>query len=157
MNQYVLGLNLDTLPDVRFNYSNESVQLLGLIIEKVSKKPLDRVFTDLLFKPLCMDSTRMSRDSEGNVSAFGGGITTLQDAAQVGLLMRNMGQYQGRQIVSEQWVKASITPSKRAPYYGYLVAGQHLETQELRCYWRFGTNDHCFSRARPDFSTAPKL
>ncbi|AEE51098.1 beta-lactamase [Haliscomenobacter hydrossis DSM 1100] len=120
MNKYVLGLTLDTLPDVRFNYSNESVQLLGLVIEKVSKKPLDRVFADLLFKPLGMDSTRMSRDSAGNALAFGGGITTLQDAAQVGLLMHNMGQYRGRQIVSEQWVKASITPSKRAPYYGYL-------------------------------------
>lgn len=120
MNQYVLGLKLDTVPDLRFSYSNESVQLLGLIIERIYKKSLDQAFSELLFKPLGMDSTRLSRDNTGNVVAYGGGITTLQDAAQIGLLMSNAGQHQGRQIVSAAWVKASVSPSRLAPYYGYL-------------------------------------
>lgn len=120
MNQYVLGLKLDTVPDLRFSYSNESVQLLGIVIERIYKKPLDQAFNNLLFRPLGMDSTRLTHDGAGNVVAYGGGITTLQDAAQIGLLMSNAGQYQGRQIVSAAWVKASITPSRMAPYYGYL-------------------------------------
>lgn len=120
MNQYVLGLRLDTVPDLRFNYSNESVQLLGIIAERVYKKPLDQVFNELLFKPLDMDSTWLSRDKSGQVIAYGGGITTLQDAAQIGLLMSKHGQYKGRQIVSATWVKASVTASRLAPYYGYL-------------------------------------
>jgi len=120
MNAYVLQLKLDTFPDVRFSYSNESAQLLGMVIEKVMKKPADECFRELLFEPLGMDSTTLSRDSAGNVVTYGGCKTTLQDAGQIGLLMLQNGQHQGRQIVSEQWVKESVTPSKLAPYYGYL-------------------------------------
>lgn len=120
MNAYALQLKLDTFPDVRFSYSNESAQLLGILIEKVAKKPVDKCFREWLFAPLGMDSTTLSRDSAGNLLTYGGCITTLQDAAQIGLLMLQKGQYKGRQVVSEQWIDASVTPSKLAPYYGYL-------------------------------------
>ena len=36
MKEYAYQVKLDTLPNVRFSYSNESVQLLGNLIEKLS-------------------------------------------------------------------------------------------------------------------------
>lgn len=120
MNQYVLSLKPDTLPGIRFSYSNESVQLLGLILERATGKKADVVFKELLFTPLKMDSTTLSLDSAGNVIVYGGCKTTVKDAVKVGQLMLNQGRYANKQIVSSQWVKASVTPHSLAPYYGYL-------------------------------------
>lgn len=120
MNQYVKNIKLDTLPNIRFNYSNESVQLLGLIIEKVSGMSANEYFHKILFKPLGMDSTRLRKDVTGNDIVFGGAITRVVDASKIGLLMMNEGVYNNQQIVSKSWIRKSISPSEKAPYYGYL-------------------------------------
>lgn len=119
-NTYVLNLKPDTVRQVRFDYSNESVQLLGLLIERVTDKTADKVFEELLFEPLGMDSTFLGKDNTGNVVVYGGAITTVQDAHQVGLLMLQCGKFDGKQILSSNWVNMSVTPGKLAPYYGQL-------------------------------------
>lgn len=120
-NYYALNAIPDTIPDVRFKYSNVSVQLLSLLIEKISGKNSDQYFREVLFQPLEMDSTRLRKDgAEKNDIVYGGAVTTIQDAAKIGLLMLNKGMYNGKRIVSGDWIKKSVTGSKSANYYGYL-------------------------------------
>lgn len=90
MNKFALTLKPDTLPDIKFSYSNESVQLLGILAERVTKLKGHEIFDKFLIGPLEMDS------------------------------LLTKGVWKGKQIVSEQWVKESTTPSRLAPYYGYL-------------------------------------
>lgn len=120
MNAFVLNLPLDRSPGERFTYSNESVQLLGVLIERVGGKPAEKVFQDLLFNPLDMTKTSLYKDEAGNHITYGGATTTVEDAAKVGLLMLNQGEYKQQQIVSAEWVKQSTTPSPVSGYYGYL-------------------------------------
>ena len=120
MNDYALNIELDTLPDIRFNYSNESVQLLGVIIEKLTGKSANQYFHEILFDPLGMDSTSLAKDPIGNDMVYGGALTTLDDAANVGMLLINRGKYGNKQIVSESWIEKTITPSEKASFYGYL-------------------------------------
>jgi CubicO group peptidase (beta-lactamase class C family) len=120
MNDYALNVKLDTLPDMEFNYSNESVQLLGVIIEKLTGKSANEYFHEILFEPLGMDSTRLAMDPIGHDMVYGGASTTLDDAANIGMLMINGGKYDNKQIVSDSWIKKSITPSEKASFYGYL-------------------------------------
>ena len=120
MNDYALNLELDTLPDIEFSYSNESVQLLGVIIENLTSKSANEYFHEVLFEPLGMDSTRLAMDPIGHDMVYGGASTTLDDAANIGMLMINGGKYDNKQIVSESWIKKSIIPSEKASFYGYL-------------------------------------
>jgi CubicO group peptidase (beta-lactamase class C family) len=120
MNAYAKSIKLDTLPGVRFNYSNASVQLLSIVIEKASKKTAGEVFEEVLFQPLGMDSTFLFQDEAGNDIVYGGATTTLEDASQVGQFMLNEGKYNGRQIVSGSWIQKSVSPSEHASFYGYL-------------------------------------
>jgi hypothetical protein len=120
MNNFALSLKPDTVPDIKFSYSNESVQLLGILAEKVTKLKGDEIFNKFIFTPLEMDSTSFSKDSAGNIIFFGGCTTTVKNACKIGQLMLNKGKYNDKQIVSEQWVNQSTTPGKLAPYYGYL-------------------------------------
>ena len=120
MHQYANNIELDTFPDIRFSYSNESVQLLVNLIEVVSGKPANEYFREVLFDPLGMDSSSLAKDPSGNDVVFGGARTTIEDASKIGLLMSNNGKYDGQQIVSENWIKKSVTPGEHASYYGYL-------------------------------------
>jgi len=120
MHQFALNVQLDTLPNIRFNYSNESVQLLGIVIERATGKSANDYFQETLFAPLGMGSSQLGKDPKGNDVLFGGAITTIADAAKIGMLMSNKGKYDGKQIISESWINKSLTPSGFAPYYGYL-------------------------------------
>lgn len=120
MNHYVLNTRLDRKPNIRFNYSNESVQLLGVLIERVTKKTANAYFKEVLFDPIDMKNTTLTKDKSGNYIVFGTARTTVKDAAKIGDLMKNNGVYNGKRIVSEEWVKKSTQPSEKANYYGYL-------------------------------------
>jgi len=120
MNDYAMNIKLDTFPDIRFSYSNESVQILGVLIERLSGKSANEYFREVLFAPLNMDSTRLAKDPVGNDVVYGGARTTLEDAVKIGQLMLNKGKYGDQIIVSDSWIQRSATPSELAPYYGYL-------------------------------------
>lgn len=120
MNKFALTIKPDTLPDIRFSYSNESAQLLGILAERVTKLKGDEIFNKYILEPLEMDSTSFSKDSVGNTVFYGGSTTTVGNAYKVGQLMLNKGKWKGEQIVSEHWVIESTTSSQLAPYYGYL-------------------------------------
>lgn len=119
-NEYALKLKLDTLPNIKFEYSNESVQLLGILIEKVTKKDVLKVFKEYLFEPLNIDSTTFSKDSAGNYIVYGGCKTTVANAMKIGKMMLNYGVYNDKQIVSKEWVIESTKPSLKANFYGLL-------------------------------------
>lgn len=120
MNQFVLTLKPDTLPGIRFSYSNESAQALGIVIERLTGQKADEAFQRFLFKPLDIDSTSFAKDASGNVLLFGGCSTTASNALKIGELMLNRGRMGDEQIVSEKWITESTTPGPLAPYYGYL-------------------------------------
>lgn len=118
---YALQSVPDTLPGIRFGYSNVSVQLLGMVVEKLSGKDCNQYFDEVLFKPLGMDSTTLRKDQTNkNYVVYGGARTTLEDASQIGLLMLNKGVHQGKRLISESWITKSTTASDLANYYGYL-------------------------------------
>ena len=128
MNAFALKQDLPAEPGSRFSYSNEGVQLLGIMIEQITGQTANDFFTEHLFEPLGMDSTRLYVDKSGNDMVYGGAKTTVQDAAKIGQLVLNDGRYQGNQVISEDWISRMLTSSKTANYYGYLwwISPSHI-------------------------------
>ncbi|MCY9517839.1 serine hydrolase [Paenibacillus apiarius] len=65
-------------------------------------------------------------DLHGNQLVMGFLNATLRDYAKFGLLYMNNGAWNGKQILSEQWVKESVTPDRKelqpgvaSPEFGY--------------------------------------
>lgn len=52
-------VKIDTLPGVKFQYSNAAAQLLGYILEKVYHKPLEDLLREKITGPLQMKDTRI--------------------------------------------------------------------------------------------------
>jgi CubicO group peptidase (beta-lactamase class C family) len=53
----MFGTQLDTLPGARMVYSDIGAYVLGRLVERVSRKPLDRYVHDRVFEPLKMSET----------------------------------------------------------------------------------------------------
>src|SRR6185436_4901474 len=52
---------------------------------------------------------------------WGGGIwMNSEDLARFGLLILNKGKWDGKQLVSEKWLREAVTRDGHAPDYGYL-------------------------------------
>jgi CubicO group peptidase (beta-lactamase class C family) len=65
-----------------------------------------------------VDGVQMQSVSGG--SHWGGGIFIhAQDQARIGLLMLNDGVWNGKRILSSEWIKRSRTPCDIFPGYGY--------------------------------------
>jgi CubicO group peptidase (beta-lactamase class C family) len=67
------------------------------------------------------------KDREGNYIGSGGIHTTARDAARFGQLYLDGGEYEGAQIISSEWVQASLRSySPRAKDYGMSLVFKDL-------------------------------
>ncbi len=102
-------------------YNSIDTHVLGMLLKKVTGQPLRDYFEDRIWHPLGMqDDAHWLVDSEGMEMAFGGLNATARDYAKLGELYRSGGAWNGRQIIPEAWVKASLVPD--GPH---LVPGNH--------------------------------
>lgn len=60
-------------------------------------------------------------ESVSGGTRWGGGLwINSEDLARFGLLILNKGNWEGKQLVSKQWIQDATTPSAHGPDYGYL-------------------------------------
>src|SRR5436309_11478338 len=60
-------------------------------------------------------------ESVSGGTRWGGGLwINSQDLARFGLLILDQGNWEGKQLVSDKWLKEATTPSAHGPDYGYL-------------------------------------
>ena len=112
--RYVLSKPVIAPPETVWTYNGGGTDLLGTVIERVSGKPLEEFAREALFTPLGItDWEWMKYRNEKVASAAGLGLRP-RDAAKIGQLVLNKGDWNGRKIVSAKWIEQSITPRFQA-------------------------------------------
>jgi CubicO group peptidase (beta-lactamase class C family) len=112
--KFILDKPMDTVPGTAWNYNSGAPHLLSAIISKVSGKSTLEFAKENLFDPLGIKVYDWEMDSRGIFIGGYGLSLKPKDLAKVGLLYLNKGKWNGKEIVSEDWVKActdSITPT----------------------------------------------
>ncbi len=107
-----LAAELTEDPGSRFSYNNKAVNLLAGIIERASGKRMDRFIADEIFAPMGISDFRWSLDEAGNPHGMAGLEITAIDLAKIGQLVLDEGKWQGRQILSREWIGLSTSPSQ---------------------------------------------
>jgi CubicO group peptidase (beta-lactamase class C family) len=106
-----------------FSYCTGGVFTLSEILQKATGVRADRYAGDKLFQPLGITNVEWAY-SPMNVPMTGGGLRlTSRDLLKIAQLYLNGGEWQGRRVVSERWVRLSIQPHARideTTEYGYL-------------------------------------
>lgn len=93
-------------------YVSADTQVLGMVLEGATKKPLAEYFSERLWSRLGSQADAYWLiDPTGEAVAAGGLNAVLRDYARFGLVYLNEGRnFAGEQIVPAEWVRASITP-----------------------------------------------
>ncbi|MEX1662523.1 serine hydrolase domain-containing protein [Thioclava sp. 15-R06ZXC-3] len=122
MNDFAAGLKMRAAnPGARMHYVSIDTHVLGMVIAGATGADPAVAMDDLIIKPLGLEASPvMLTDGEGTSFVLGGLNLRTRDYARFGQLFLQNGQWQGRQIVPADWVKAST--SLQAPGgagYGY--------------------------------------
>jgi hypothetical protein len=118
-----------------WKYNDVRVNALALATTSVWRRPLPQVLKEYIMDPIGASNTwrwygyRNSwivLDGQPVQSVSGGGhwgggmFINALDMGRFGLLTLHRGSWNGKQLISEQWVKQSLTPTTANPEYGYM-------------------------------------
>jgi CubicO group peptidase (beta-lactamase class C family) len=119
-------LKLKGVPGESFEYVSGNTQLLGLVLERALKgKTVTQYFQERIWTPLEMEydaSWSIDRKKGGTEKTFCCVNARARDFAKIGRLYLNKGNWNGKQIVSKEWVEASTKASLKdgsVDYYQY--------------------------------------
>ncbi len=105
-----------------FQYQSINPQILGLIVERATKKKLYKYLEEKIWKPLGMESELLwSIDSKKNdkVKAFCCMNARAKDFAKFGTLYLKNGKWNGKQIVPKYWVDKTTMFKEEKNYFEY--------------------------------------
>jgi CubicO group peptidase (beta-lactamase class C family) len=125
--RYVLSKPVAKAPDALWTYNGGSTELLGNILERASGKPLEAFAREVLFQPLGISDVEwMNYPPNKKISAASGLRMRPRDAAKIGQLVLDHGAWNGKQVVSADWIVQSIKPRFQAIGYfsGLFFYGQ---------------------------------
>lgn len=133
--KYTLQLPVKDTPGVKGKYCSGNAIVLGKLVEKVSRTTLDEYAEKNLFKPLGIKNFKWNfKPDLSSAETFCQLYLRPRDMAKFGLLYLNKGQWQGKQIIPEEWVRESITAHSNinGTDYGYLWWLQWLNAGGLK-------------------------
>ena len=120
---YALNRPLIHEPGTVFNYATAGSHLLAAILQEATGMTAYDFGKEYLFDPLGMDSVVCALAPEGISDGGNGFAMNVRDMAKFGQLFLQRGQWEGEQIIPEDWVEESttvqFTRSSGLSDYGY--------------------------------------
>lgn len=113
-------------PGMRFSYSSAESLVLGLVLAAATKRTVSDYAAEKLWQPLGAEAdATWIIDMTGQEITFAYVNAVLRDWARLGLMLANRGKWQGKTVVSEDWLTASATDAlpTASPLakYGYQI------------------------------------
>lgn len=126
--KFYLDLPVRALPDERpygraFSYCTSGVVTLGGVLERATKMKVPEFAQKNLFGPLGIEKVQWWQSPLDQTMTGGGTQFRSRDLLKIGQLYLNGGTWNGKRIVSAEWVKASTAPHAQISdqqSYGYL-------------------------------------
>ena len=122
-------------PGTVYKYNDTRVNALALAATTIWRKPLPEVLREQVMQPIGASNTwawtgyknawiildgKMIQSVSGG-GHFGGGLfINAYDMARFGLLTLRKGNWNGKQIISEDWINQSMTPTEANKGYGFM-------------------------------------
>lgn len=113
LRKQMMELKVVTQPGVSFNYMSANTQLLGFIIEKATGKSISDYASEKLWQPIGAEhDAKWSLDhKDGSEKAYCCFYSNARDFARIGKLFLNKGKWNDKQLISEAYVNAAISPA----------------------------------------------
>jgi CubicO group peptidase (beta-lactamase class C family) len=106
-------------PGGAFLYSTGSYHLLGAVLARASGRSLHALTRDWLGAPLGIETPPWTRDPQGFFMGGNNMALSPMGLLRFGEMARLGGVWQGRRVLSTEWLAASWTPRTRSPFSGH--------------------------------------
>lgn len=125
---FILGQPMDAEPGTVYEYNDGASVLIGEIIRKATGQRADLWAAERLFAPLGITDYYWKITPSGEADTEGGLYLKTHDLARIGYLFLRGGVWEGKQLISREWVETSTKPivpdvqpndSYDGPGYGY--------------------------------------
>lgn len=122
--RFVLSRPFTDEPGTKFCYTNGGPYLLGILTARRVGKDLASYLYEKIFEPLGFPFPSWEVDPQRNYFGSSGFMATTEHLLRFGSLYLNHGNWQGKQLVPEEWVEEVKKPflkpeSKEKDGYGY--------------------------------------
>lgn len=139
--EYTLAKPVVAEPGEEFNYSNGVSTLLGGILKNATGQEADAFANEQVFGPLGITEFEWTRYPDGSIETDGGLALRPRDLAKIGQLFLDRGEWNGRQIVSREWIEESTQTHIR---FRRSKGGYGYKWQQMTVESRSGTVDYYF-------------
>jgi len=119
---FALSMPMRATPGAQFAYCSPNNHLLSSIVSATTGESLLSFARQHLFGPLGIHEAVWPADAKGRTHGWGDLHLYPRDLAKIAYLYLRGGRWEGRQIVSEEWVRQSIAPRvtiRDGQGYGY--------------------------------------
>lgn len=138
--ELVTRLEVTENPGVQYSYRSGETQLLAFVIEAATGQTLSRYAEEKLWRPMLAehDAFWLLDKKDGDEKAFCCFHTTARDVARFARLMLHRGNWNGRQLVSEEYMAEATRPAvylkdqwgkDSLSYYGFQTWIMHYHDQ----------------------------
>lgn len=127
-----------------WSYCTAGATTLGAVLERATKTSVPDFARDSLFIPLEITNVKWQFQPLGTAMTGGGLSLRSRDLVKLGQLYLNGGTWNGKRVVSADWVARSISPHANAREdtdYGYLLWLQtfHVAGRDFKCFAMYGS------------------
>lgn len=122
--QYTLAKPMYAAPGDSFYYRDCDPQLVSSAVERVTGQRLEEIAFDNIFVPLGITDYFWESNSEGTTLGPVGLFLKPRDLAKIGKLVSQNGEWEGQQVISQDWISVSTTSQTEVPgsegfHYGF--------------------------------------
>lgn len=135
--QFILDLPMIDIAGGKGRYCSGNPITLGRIIEKTTKQTLPEFAKQTLFKEIGIKNFQWNfKPDKSSAETFCQVYLNSRDMAKFGLLYLNQGVWNGKQVISKDWVQQSLAKHSvvQGVDYGYLWWNKYLEADGIRHY-----------------------
>lgn len=127
-------------PGTFWEYNDVRINQLSLSLLHLFGRPLPEVFREAIMEPVgastnwrwagydnsWVELNGQKVQSVPGGTHWGGGVSIgSHDQARIGRLLLDDGRFDGKQVISADWIRRMRTPCAIAPFYGYLTWINH--------------------------------
>lgn len=119
--KFMLALPFANNPDAQFSYCSGNFYLLAEILQRTTKMSCHEFAEKYFFKPLGFGKSYWVTNYKGVNIGWGDLHISTYDFAKIGYLVLNDGMWNGKQIISKQWIDKILPLHKinNTESYGY--------------------------------------
>ncbi len=115
----VLATPLEWQPGSRFDYNDVAAQLAGMLVQRVIEEPYSSYLSRRLWRDVGGAEAYVWMDQPGgNAMTACCLMAPAMSWVRIGVMLKDGGVFNGRRIVSAEWIEEMIRPSAQSARYG---------------------------------------